>query len=135
MSNRTREKTRRMCRNRVFRVECLEDRQLLASDTFVAPSLSGLIQQAWQGKNTSGAAINTMLKALRAQLTSGPLADLRSGTVTGDGFVTEVQSLVASFDQNVDQQLLPHFKNIDEMLKLQGLRISNQMAALNQINT
>ena len=95
-------------RRQVFVVEALEDRRLLSTtETFTGPSLSGLITLAWQGKDTSKAAINTMLTALESQLTSGPLADLNAGTVDGNGFVAEVQSLVKSYDQNVDQQLLP----------------------------
>lgn len=126
----------RRTRGRVFAVEALEDRQLLSTaGTFTGPSLSGLIAQAWQGKDTSRAAINTMLGALQSQLTSGPLADLNSGTVDGNGFVSEVQSLVQSYDQNVDQQLLPHFVNIDDMLKLQGQRIAADVASLNQQET
>ena len=115
-------------------VECLEDRRLLATGTFNAPSLSGLIAQAWEGQDTSHAAINTMLKALQAQLTSGPLADLQAGTVNGDGYVTEVQSLVGSYAQNVNQQLLPHFVNIDQLLLLQGQRMVADAVALNQEN-
>jgi hypothetical protein len=119
---------------RVFMVEALEDRKLLATTTgtFSAPSLTGLITQAWQGTDTSRAAINTMLSALQAQLTSGPLADLTAGTVDGNGFVTEVQGLVGSYVQNVDQQLLPHFVNIDQLLRLQGQRVAADMVALNQ---
>src|SRR6516165_110738 len=98
-------------RGRIFLVEALESRQLLSTTTevFNGPSLSGLIAQAFEGKNTSRAAIKTMLTALQTQLTSGPLADLNSGTVDGDGFITESQILIASYNQNVDQQLLPHF--------------------------
>src|SRR5262245_38883354 len=83
---------------RVFLIEGLEDRRLLA--TFSAPSLTGLIAQAWQGKDTSRATIGVMLKALQTQLASGPLADLQAGTVDGDGFVSEVQELVGSYAQN-----------------------------------
>ena len=75
-----------------------------------------------------------MLKALQTQLTSGPLADLQAGTVNGDGFVTEVQGLVGSYAQNVNQQLLPHFVNIDQLLLLQGQRIVADAVALNQEN-
>src|SRR3954454_1263728 len=123
-------------RRRMLQVEGLEDRRLLATSTgtFTAPSLTGLITQAWQGKDTSRAAINTMLKALQTQLTSGPLADLQAGTVNGDGFVTEVQGLVGSYAQNVNQQLLPHFVNIDQLLLLQGQRIVADAVALNQAN-
>src|SRR3954470_18321059 len=121
-------------RTRVFRVEVLEDRWLLATGTFTAPSLTGLITQAWQGQDTSRATINTMLQALQTQLTSGPLADLQAGTVGGDEFVTEVQGLVGSYAQNVNQQLLPHFVNIDQLLLLQGQRIVADAVALNQEN-
>jgi hypothetical protein len=138
MSNKSRDKGRtRGERGRVFHLEALEDRRLLATSTgtFTGPSLTNLITQAFQGTDTSRATINTMLKALQAQLTSGPLADLNAGTVDGNGFVTEVQSLVGSYDQNVDQQLLPHFVNIDEMLKLQGQRIVADVVSLNQQDT
>jgi hypothetical protein len=68
----------------------------------------------------------------RTQLTSGPLADLKAGTVNGNGFVTEVQGLVASFAQNVEKQLLPSFPNIDTLLNLQGERIVADETSLNQ---
>ncbi len=45
------------------------------------------------------------------------------------------QDLVASYDQNVNQQLLPHFIHIDELLQLQGQRIVADLVALNQQNT
>ena len=123
---------RRRTRCQTFIVEALEDRRLLVSSAFTGPSLSGLIAQAWQGKDTSKAAISSMQSALQSQLTNGPLADLNAGTVDGNGFVAEVQSLVQSFDQNVDQQLLPHFVNIDDMLRLQGQQVVAQVTALNQ---
>jgi hypothetical protein len=136
MSHRRRERrgARGGGRRRIFALERLEDRRLLASSatTFNGPSLNGLIAQAWQGKDTSGAAISTMLSALQSQLTSGPLADLSNGTVDGNGFITEVQSLESSYEQNVDQQLLPHFSNIDQMLKLQGQRVVADLVSLNQ---
>jgi hypothetical protein len=118
-------------------LESLEDRKLLATSTgtFTPPSLTGLITQAFEGKDTSQATIKTMLKALQSQLTSGPLADLNAGTVDGNGFVVEVQDLVSSYQQNVDQQLLPHFKNIDELLKLQGAAVLADVTAFNQENT
>src|SRR5208337_2507608 len=74
----------------------------------------------------------TMLSALQTQLTDGPLADLNSGAVVGDGFITEVQSVVASYNQNVEQQLLPHFTHIDNMLKLQGQQVLANLISLNQ---
>ena len=72
---------------------------------------------------------------MQTQLTDGPLADLNSGVVDGNGFITEVQSLVASFNQNVDQQLLPHFTHIDNMLKLQGQQVVANLVSLNQQST
>ena len=118
-------------------LEHLEDRRLLATATeaFTAPSLSGLIAQAYQGEDTARATIKTMLSALQTQLTDGPLADLNSGAVTGNEFITESQSLVASYNQNVDQQLLPHFTHIDNMLKLQGQQVVANLVALNQAST
>ena len=138
MSTQRREsKGRRGARGRIFLLERLEDRRLLAAATeaFTGPSLSGLISQAFNGKDTAQAAIKTMLSALQTQLTDGPLADLNSGTVDGNGFITEVQSLVASFNQNVDQQLLPHFTHIDNLLKLQGQQVVANLVSLNQQST
>ena len=138
MSTQRREsKGRRGARGRIFLLERLEDRRLLAAATeaFTGPSLSGLISQAFHGKDTAGAAIKTMLSALQTQLTDGPLANLNSSAVDGNGFITEVQSLVASFNQNVDQQLLPHFTHIDNMLKLQGQQVVANLVSLNQQST
>src|SRR5208337_5407973 len=118
MSTQRREsKGRRGARGRIFLLEPLEDRRLLATapEAFTGPSLSGLITQAYQGKDTAQAAIKTMLSALQTQLTNGPLAVLNSPTGNGNVFITEVQSLVASYNQNVDLQLLPHFTHIDNM--------------------
>jgi len=125
---------RRVGQRRVFRVEALEERALLAAsaETFTGPSLTDLIVLARQGTDTAQAGINRMLQALETQLTSGPLADLNNGTVDGNGFVTEVQSLAASYAQNVDQQLLPEFPNVDTLLKLQGQRIVADETSLNQ---
>ena len=118
-------------------LEYLEDRRLLAAaaEAFTGPSLAGLISQAFHGKDTAVATIKTMLSALQTQLTAGPLADLNSGAVDGFGFVSEAQSLVTSFNQNVDQQLLPHFTHIDNMLKLQGQQVVANLVSLNQQST
>src|SRR5271157_2499174 len=130
-------KGRRGARGRILLLERLEDRRLLATATeaFTGPSLSGLIAQAFHGKDTAQAAIKTMLSALQTQLTDGPLAALSSGTVVGNVFVSEVQSLVASYNQNVDLQLLPHFTHIDNMLKLQGQQVVANLVSLNQQST
>src|ERR1017187_2259853 len=136
MMNFQRKKTRsgRADQGRIFRVEALEVRALLATSTatFSGPSLNDLIALARQGEDTAPAAINRMLTALETQLTSGPLADLNAGTVDGNGFVTEVQSLEASYAQNLDQQLLPSFPNVNTLLKLQGERIVADETSLNQ---
>ena len=101
--------------------EGLETRTLLtAAETFTGPSLIDLILLARQGKDTAPAAIERMLQSLETQLTGGPLADLGSGAVDGNGFVQEVQSLESSYEQNVDQQLSPEFPNVDKILKLAG---------------
>ena len=136
-TQRRKSKGRRATRGRILLLEHLEDRRLLAAATevFTGPSLSGLITQAYHGKNTAEAAIKTMLSALQTQLTDGPLADLNSDVVDGNEFITEVQSLVASYNQNVDQQLLPHFTHIDNMLKLQGQQVVANLVSLNQQST
>jgi len=128
---------KRAGQRRVFRVEALEERALLAAtgETFSGPSLNDLIILARQGQDTAPAAINRVLQSLESQLTSGPLADLTAGTVDGNGFVTEVQSLEASYAQYVDQQLSPAFPNVDTLLKLQGERIVADMTSLNQQNS
>src|SRR5271165_4722952 len=134
MSTQRREsRGRRGARKRILLLEPLEDRRLLAAATeaFTGPSVSGLISQAYNGKDTAQATIKTMLSALQTQLTNGPLADLNSSVVDGNGFVTESQSLVASYDQNVDQQLA-HFPHINTMLKLQGQAVVANLVALNQ---
>ena len=118
-------------------LEHLEDRRLLATaaEPFTGPSLSGLISQAFHGKDTAQATIKTMLSALQTQLTDGPLTALSSGAVKGNVFVSEAQSLVASYNQNVDQQLLPHFTHIDNMLKLQGQQVVANLVSLYQQST
>jgi hypothetical protein len=94
--------------------------------------LTGLITQAFHGTDTSRAAISTMLGALQSQLTGGPLPDLNSGAVDGNGFVAEAQGLETSYEQNVDQQLLPHFTHIDKLLKLQGQGVVAVLTSLNE---
>ena len=125
---------RRARRGRQFRLESLESRALLATtaETFNGPSLSDLIQQAQDGQDTAPAAISRMEKALQTQLTRGPLADLKSGAVDGNGFVSEVQSLESSYEQNLDQQLSSEFPDVDEILKLQGQQVVANVIALNQ---
>jgi hypothetical protein len=124
----------RVRRSRQPQVETLEPRALLAAatETFMAPSISDLIFLAFKGQNTAPNAIFREVSALQAQLTSGPLADLKAGTVTGDEFITEVDSLVASFDTAVDGQMLPRFPNVDTMTKQQGARIETALSSLNQ---
>ena len=105
---------------------------LTAAETFTGPSLTDLIALARQGVDTVPAGIDRMLQSLQSQLTDGPLADLSSAAVDGDGFVQEVQSLESSYEQNVDQQLLPEFHHVDEILKLAGQAIVADVISLNQ---
>ncbi|MHB1558871.1 MAG: hypothetical protein ACYC61_15570 [Isosphaeraceae bacterium] len=129
---------RRARRTLSFGPEILETRALLsttvatAGATFNGPSLSDLIQQARSGTDTAPAAIGRMEQALQTQLTSGPLADLKAGKISGNGFVTEVQNLEASYEQNLDQQLSPEFPVVDALLKLQGQKVVADVIALNQ---
>jgi ubiquinone biosynthesis protein UbiJ len=121
---------------RVIGVEALEARTMLtAAETFTGPSLTDLISLARQGVDTAPAGINRMLQSLETQLTDGPLADLSSAAVDGDGFVQEVQSLESSYEQNVDQQLSPEFPHVDEILKLAGQAIVAGVISLNQQDT
>src|SRR4029079_5270364 len=102
---------------------------------FNSPSLTELIQEAQQGKNTAPAAIDRMVQALQTQLESGPLADLQSGSVDGDGFVQEAQDLETSYEQNVDQHLSQVAPHVDYLIKLQGQRIVADLGSLNQQGT
>ena len=124
----------RAARHRVIPLEVLERRALLATatETFNGPSLDRLIALAESGQNTAPAVINTMLQALESQLESGPLTDLTAGTVDGNGFVTEVQSLETSYESDVASQLSPAFPNVTAILNLQGQRVVASMIALNQ---
>jgi hypothetical protein len=119
---------------RTVGVERLETRTMLtaATETFTGPSLTNLILLAREGEYTAPAAIQQMRQALETQLTSGPLADLTSGAVDGNGFVQEVQSLETSYEQNLDQQLSPEFPNIDQILKLAGQAVVADVISLNQ---
>ena len=81
---------RRVDQGRVFCIEALEERALLAAsaETFTGPSLNDLIVLTQQGENTAPAAIDRVVEVLATQLTSGPLTDLTDGAVDGNGFVT-----------------------------------------------
>jgi hypothetical protein len=120
-----------------IRLEVLEGRTLLstAAETFTGPDLTGLIALAHQGQDTAPAGINQVVQALESQLTSGPLADLTGGSVDGNGFVAEVQTLESSYEQYADQQLLPEFPNVNQYMKLQGQRIVADMISLNEQST
>lgn len=139
-TQRTVEHRSKRMRDRVFHVEVLEQRALLAAaaETFNPPSLTDLIRRALaehHRENTAPAAIDRMVDALQTQLTSGPLADLTAGKVNGTDFVTEVQNLETSFEANVDLQLSPRFPNVDKLLKLQGQRVVANVTSLNQQNS
>ena len=115
-------------------MESLERRDLLASgsDVFTGPSLTSLIAQAEHGKNTSQAQINAMVGALQSQLTAGPLADLDSGAVTADGFITGSQALEAGYEQYAAQQLGAKFPSLDQVIAFQGQRVIDNLVAGNQ---
>lgn len=127
-------RSRRARRARPLRVEALENRALLAASTVTITGrpLAGLIQQAQQGKQTASAVINRMLTTLETQLTSGPLADLITGKVNGNGFVVEAQILEARYEQDVDQQHLPQSRTVNPILKMEGQRIVADLVSLNQ---
>lgn len=103
--------------------------------SFSLPSLTDLIQRADQGQDTGPAAIQRVVNSLESQVTSGPLADLNSSTVDGDGFVAEVQALESSYEQAVDGEFLPSAPNIDKLLKLQGQKVVADVISLNQQDT
>ena len=73
-----------------------------------------------------------MLQSLETQLTDGPLADLSAAALTATASCHEVQSLESSYEQGLDQQLLPEFLHVDEILKLQGQAIVADVISLNQ---
>ncbi|MGC8641029.1 MAG: beta strand repeat-containing protein [Isosphaeraceae bacterium] len=84
------------------------------------------------GVEPSVVAIRRSLADLRSQLTTGPLADLNSGAVRGDGFIAEAQSVEQGWKQGIDQKYLPRFKAIDDLLTLQGLRVVADLVSWNE---
>jgi len=111
------------------RVEGLESRELLASGTFTAPSLSGLIAEANRGVNEGPATIGTMVQALQTQLVQGPLAALETGNVTGATFASQVAALDASFSSSV-RSTLSAYPNISAILNLQAAKVNDLTAAV-----
>jgi hypothetical protein len=91
--------------------------------------------EANRGVNTAPATIDTMTGALQSELTSGPLANLNSGTDTRAQFLTDVGTLLTDFNANVDSQLLPRFPNVDAIIKLQGAAVQSELAALDAQET
>ena len=112
---------RSRARGRLLHLETLEDRQLLSTTI--------------GGTTPSVVVIRRSLADLQSQLTTGPLADLSSGAVDGNGFVIEVQSVVSSYEQSINQKLLPKLASIDELLTLQAQRITADLVSLNQQST
>ncbi len=118
-------------------VESLETKALMATTStaavatgFTAPDLSGLVSSAeYLHQNTGPATIKTMETALQSQLTNGVLTALQGGTLIPADYQTSVSNVVTSYETNVDQQLLPRFKNIDAILKGQA------QSALALVNT
>lgn len=111
-------------------LEVLENRALLASNVFIPPDLTPYITAASHGVNSGPATIQKMVSSLETQLTSGPLADLNAGTDTPDVFATDVASLIASFQSNVQTQLSPKFPNITNILTLEGTQVESQLSVL-----
>jgi hypothetical protein len=93
------------------------------TETYTGPTLDGLIAKVDHGGAPTPAQINRVLVSLKTDLRSGPLADFYSGAVDKNEFVSEAQSLEASFEQSAD-----------EILKLQGESVVSGLVALNQEN-
>ena len=72
-----------------------------------------------------------METALQSQLTNGVLTALQGGTLTQPDFQISVFNIVTNYQTNVDQQLLPRFKNIDAILKGQAQSVIGVGNALN----
>lgn len=125
-------------RGAVVAVEVLESKALLATSTasiatgFNAPDLGPYIARNLNNhENTGPAVIRTMETALQSQLTNGVLTALQGGTLTQADFQTSVANVVTNYETNVDQQLLPRFKNIDAILKGQARSVLAVGSALN----
>jgi hypothetical protein len=113
-------------------VEGLESRCLLAVSTIGIRTsvLNYLIAQAYQGKDTAPAAIRLFESSLQSQLKSGPLAGLQAGTLSSDAFGAAVAGLVKTYQATADQELLPRFPNVDNIIKLQGTKVESEIKAL-----
>ena len=100
---------------------------------FVAPDLAPLTYEALHNHvNTGPETIRTMETALQSQLTNGVLTALQGGALNQSDFQLSVFNVVSSYQTNVNQQLLPHFKNIDAILKGQAQSV---IAVGNALNT
>jgi hypothetical protein len=124
-------------RQAMIRVERLEGRELLATgvSSFTPPDLTPFIQAANKGVNAGPATIQKMGSELQTQLTAGPLADLKAGTIDATTFQSNVASLVSSFQANVATQLSPRFPNITKILTLQGTKVESLLEALGTQNS
>lgn len=139
MSIQSRFSGRRVARRAsVVGVELLESKALMATSTatiatgFTAPDLAPLIHEAvYNHVNTGPETIRTMETALQSQLTNGVLTALQGGTLTQPDFELSVFNIVTNYETNVDQQLLPRFKNIDAILKGQAQSVIGIGRALN----
>jgi hypothetical protein len=113
--------------------EVLESRTLLASAaTSSGSKIHDAIADARQSTPTAAATINLYLKALETNLLSGPVQNLAVGSVDGNGFVQQAQTLEASYESAVDQELYPAYPRIDTMLKLAGEAVVAEYVSLNQ---
>ncbi len=119
-------------KRRVTPLEMLEQRELLTAttETFVGPNLNPLLKRS----NPGPAIINKMTVALQTQITNGPLADLKAGKVDSTGFVTEVQSLAASY-VNYSDSKLAKLPSVKEVVNLQSARAVADQIAIEQSNS
>ncbi len=129
---------RQVKRSSVLSFESLETKALMATSTaaiatgFTGVDLSGFtFRAAVLHENTSGATISKAENALQSQITSNALVALQAGTLVPADFQTSVNNIVNSYQTNIDQQLLPRFKNIDAILDGQAQTIQQTIAALN----
>jgi len=127
--------SRRRRRGVAPRLEGLEDRALLASSAFTAPDLGDLISGSQLGQDTANPTIARELGALKSQLNSGPLADLKAGTVQQAGFTSEANAMLASYNQQADSVLLPRYPNVAGIVKARGAGLQADFLARNATTT
>ncbi len=104
-------------------VEQLEARTLLALSSATLLSHHETPQSraaAAAVSNRNPAIFSSMMGALQAQVTRGPLAALAGGKISGGVFVARLSALVSTFDKNVARFLKPIAPRLVPLLYLQG---------------